>query len=341
MGGFWSKPTFVPSRDIPSLSGRVIIITGANNGLGYETMVQLAQHSPQRIYLCARNRAKFDDALTRLTALVPDATSFVRYLELDLSSLAAVKAATEAFLRQESRLDILFNNAGIMAGDPALTVDGYEIRFGTNHMGHALFTKLLLPLLRQTAAQTGSDVRIVNISSDGYRTAPKPTGFVPEICTTDMATYNVWTRYGQSKLANILFARELGVRCPEILSVSLHPGSVNTGMVQSFIKNYPIAAFFLRPLWNLVSVDAAHGAYTQLWAAVAPIKGKGKGKVKAKANGMSGNAATIPEVENGAYYTPVAKLTHPGHFAAATAANKDLSRKLWEWTETEFEKKGY
>ena len=333
MIGFRSKSTFVPSRDIPSLSGRVIIITGANNGLGYETMVQLAQHSPQRIYLCARNRAKFDDALARLTALVPAATSFVRYLELDLSSLAAVKAAAEEFLRQESRLDILFNNAGIMAGDPALTADGYEIRFGTNYMGHALFTKLLLSLLRQTAAQTGSDVRIINISSDGYRTAPKPTGFVPETCTTDMATYSVWMRYGQSKLANILFARELAARYPEILSVSLHPGPVNTGMVEAFAKNYPTAAFFLRPLWNLVAVDAACGAYNQLWAAVSPIKGKAKG--------ISGNAATMPEVENGAYYTPVGKLTHPEHFAAATAANKDLSRKLWEWTETEFEKKGY
>jgi NAD(P)-dependent dehydrogenase (short-subunit alcohol dehydrogenase family) len=118
MFGLFGGP-FKPERDMPSLAGKVVIITGANAGLGYESLIHLAKHSPDKIYLCARSKAKYDAAMQGITAAVPNAASLVHYLELDLTSLSSVAAAAE-----NSRLDILMNNAGIMAQPPGLTKDG-------------------------------------------------------------------------------------------------------------------------------------------------------------------------------------------------------------------------
>jgi retinol dehydrogenase 12 len=109
---------------MPSLAGKVLIITGANAGLGYESLIHLAKHSPDKIYLCARSKAKYDAAMQGITAAVPNAASLVHYLELDLTSLSSVAAAAESFAAENSRLDILMNNAGIMAQPPGLTKDG-------------------------------------------------------------------------------------------------------------------------------------------------------------------------------------------------------------------------
>ena len=151
MFGLFGTAPFTPSKDIPSLSGKVIVITGANGGLGYESLIQLASHNPSKIYLCARSREKYEKAMKGITAAVPEAASITSYLELDLTSLSSVDSAAKSFADKESRLDILMNNAGIMAQPPGLTKEGYEVQFGTNHMGHALFTKRLLPILSKTA----------------------------------------------------------------------------------------------------------------------------------------------------------------------------------------------
>ena len=127
-------PTFTPESDIPDLSGKVIIITGANSGLGYESVIHLARHSPSKLYLCARTLEKYEAAIKGISAAVPNASDFVEYLELDLASLSSTKKAAETFLAHNDRLDILINNAGIMAIPPALTKDGFEIQFGTNHV---------------------------------------------------------------------------------------------------------------------------------------------------------------------------------------------------------------
>jgi NAD(P)-dependent dehydrogenase (short-subunit alcohol dehydrogenase family) len=130
----FSSASFVPQTDIPSLVGKIIVITGSNGGLGYESLIHLARHSPSKIYLCARSKEKYDNAMKGISAAVPDSPNFVKYLELDLASLSSVKKAAETFSAENDRLDVLMNNAGIMARPPALTTDGFEIQFGTNHM---------------------------------------------------------------------------------------------------------------------------------------------------------------------------------------------------------------
>ncbi|OOF94047.1 hypothetical protein ASPCADRAFT_6801 [Aspergillus carbonarius ITEM 5010] len=133
-------PTF-RSQDIPNLHDQVIIVTGGERG---------PWHNPAKIYLAARSRPKAEQAIADLQKANPAFTN-IRFLQLDLASFDSVKAAAADFLSQESRLDILINNAGIMMTPEGLTEDGYEIQFGTNVLGPALFTQLLLPTLRKTA----------------------------------------------------------------------------------------------------------------------------------------------------------------------------------------------
>lgn len=325
-----STAPYDPKTDIPSLIGKVIVITGSNGGLGYESLIHLARHSPAKIYLCARSKEKYDKAMEGISAAIPNAPEFVKYRELDLASLSSVQKAANKFLAENDRLDILMNNAGIMAQPPGLTEDGFEIQFGTNHMGHALFTKLLLPLLTKTAAQPNSDVRIVNLTSDVHMHAPK-AGFLLGECLTDMLAYSTWTRYGQSKLANILFTTELARRYPSITSVTTHPGGVATNLLDSFKSNYPYIKMVVNPFWKLLAKPASTGAWNQTWAATAPVEGKAWTKSEWK------EGRKVPEVRNGAYYTPVAK--EGGQ--TKLAKDPELARQLWEWTEEQLREKGY
>lgn len=207
-------------KHIPDLSHKVIIVTGANAGLGLASVIELAKHHPRRLYLTARTKAKYDTARAAVIAAAPNAN--VEFLEMDLSSFASIKLAAESFLADNDRLDILMNNAGIMGQPSAATQEGYEIHFGTNHMGHALFIKLLLPLLVEIAEQPGSDVRIVNVSSEAHMFAAG-NGFVPEE-VKGAGKSHPFRHYGYSKMANILYTRGLATRYPAILSTSPHPG---------------------------------------------------------------------------------------------------------------------
>lgn len=204
--------SFNPDKDIPDLEGKVVLVTGGNIGLGRESVYQLAKHNPQ-IFLAARDKAKADATIADIKKELPNAK--ITFLELDLASFASVKKAADTFEASSKRLDILMNNAGIMACPAGLTKEGYEIQFGTNHMGHALLSKLLLPTLQRTAKEPGSDVRIINLSSWGNNFAPKG-GLIFDAMKTDMQSYTTFSRYGQSKLANILFNRELAKRYPSI-----------------------------------------------------------------------------------------------------------------------------
>lgn len=134
----YSPDTYVPSRN-----GKVIIITGGNGGLGYETLIHLARYSPSKLVLCARSKEKYDHALEGIVTAVPEAVHFVQYLALDLASLPSVQEAAKAFITENDRLDVLLNNAGIMAQPAALTKDGFEIQFGTNHMVGPTHEKVL------------------------------------------------------------------------------------------------------------------------------------------------------------------------------------------------------
>jgi retinol dehydrogenase 12 len=244
-----------------------------------------------------------------IKSFIPDAK--IEYLPLDLASLKSVKKAADTFTSSSTRLDVLMNNAGIMACPAGLTTEGYEIQFGTNHLGHALLTKLLLPVLEKTA-KTEKDVRIVNLSSSAHAWAPK-TGLVLEDAKTDMKSYSTWARYGQSKLANIYYTRELARRHPSIRSVAIHPGSVGTNLISGTIASYPYAGWLLRRLHPLITVSVQKGALNQLWASVSP------------------------DAKSGRFYYPVAK-DFPG---SELVRNDAKALDLWEWTENELKRQGY
>ena len=304
---------FDPDKHIPDLAGKVIVVTGGNSGCGKETMLQLAKHHPRRIYLAARTQAKFDDAMKDVSAAAPSAS--VAFLELDLSSLASVKKAAAQVIGENDRLDILFNNAGIMAHPPGLTKDGYEIQFGTNHVGHALLTHLLLPLLQRTAAKSDSDVRIVIVSSAAHMMTTGP-GIHFDHLHTDMASTNPGMLYGQSKLANVLHARELARRYPEILTTVIHPGRVETNLTNVMMDVNGINGRFQRVFDSLAGkFTIQEGTLTQLWAAT----------------------WKKDAVKTGAYYVPVGKE----NAGSKRSRDPELARRLWEWTERELKEKGY
>ncbi|KAF4502456.1 alcohol dehydrogenase Bli-4 [Fusarium agapanthi] len=160
---FWTKQQYFSPADMPPLEGKVILVTGATAGLGKESVLQFAHHNPSRIYLCGRNLQKAQLAAQDIQHAVPAA--LIRLLHLDLCSFDSIKEAARIVLSECERLDILMLNAGTMFVPLDLTADGYEVQFGTNHMGHALLTKLLIPLLEKTTRIPGSDVRVVSLAS--------------------------------------------------------------------------------------------------------------------------------------------------------------------------------
>ncbi|RYP31227.1 hypothetical protein DL767_005856 [Monosporascus sp. MG133] len=224
---FGSGQKFNADRDIPDLSGRIVLVTGGNNGLGKESVRQFAKHNA-KVYMGARSEQKANEAIAEIKKEVPNAD--IAFLELDLASFDSIKKAAERFVAENDRLDILMNNAGIMAMPPGLTKDGYEIQFGTNHVGHALLTRLLMPLLEKMAAGTNSDVRVINLTSNGHEWFVPPSGLLLEDAKTDMDSLGPWGRYGHSKLANIYFTKGLAKHYPQIKSVAVHPGGANTGL---------------------------------------------------------------------------------------------------------------
>jgi NAD(P)-dependent dehydrogenase (short-subunit alcohol dehydrogenase family) len=190
---------FHPSQDIPPLDGKVILVTGGNVGLGKQCILEYARHNPAEIWLAARNLDKAKVAVEEINAQLSTPTP-IKLLELDLASLESVRKAAAKFASESTRLDILMLNAGIMAAPPGLTVDGYELQFGTNYLGHALFAKLLLPTMRETASKPEADVRILMITSHGHTYAPKE-GVLFDTLRTDGDSLGPYGRYGQSKLA--------------------------------------------------------------------------------------------------------------------------------------------
>lgn len=298
-------PNFT-AADVPDLSGKVIIVTGGNIGLGKESILQFSKHNPSKIYMAARSEAKARAAINDIQQIVPKAP--VEFLELDLASLASVKAAAAQVLATTSRLDILMNNAGLITPVHNVTKDGYEIQFGTNHMGHALFTKLLIPLLQKTAAKPNSDVRIVNMSSSEHTVAPKE-GLLLDQVKTSMTSTGFRTLYGHSKLCNIYFTKGLAKRYPEIKSIAVHPGTVQTNLMSGSKEEYKLFAPLLTLMSKLFFNKVEDGALNQLWAAV-------------------GNR---DDIEQGGFYYPVGKKFRGGPLVN----DANLADKLWEFTEAE------
>jgi NAD(P)-dependent dehydrogenase (short-subunit alcohol dehydrogenase family) len=206
------------------MSGKVCVVTGANSGIGLETARALAGLGAT-VVLTTRGRAKGEAALAEIRRTHPEAR--LELLELDLASLAAVRAAAAELAARHARLDVLVNNAGLFLTERRLTSDGIEMTFGVNHLGPFLFTTLLLERIRAAAP-----ARIVNVASDEHYRAR--AGLDLADLEGRGRRYSGVDAYARSKLANVLFTRELARRLPakEVTANALHPGAVRTGIGQ-------------------------------------------------------------------------------------------------------------
>ncbi|XP_054152566.1 retinol dehydrogenase 11-like [Oppia nitens] len=228
------------------LPGKVVVITGANTGIGKETAFQMTLRKA-KVYIGCRDVKKAETAVAQIKALNPGAD--IHVLRLDLSSLKSVRMFAKELSSLESTIDILINNAGVMACPEWQTEDGFEMQFGTNHLGHFLLTMHLLPLIKRS-----SNARIVNVSSCGHQLGDINLNNI----MLRNGAYSPMIAYGQSKLANVLFTRELARRLTStnvnnVNVYSLNPGAIQTdlarhsdmskGSVGKFIQRY----FFMKP----------------------------------------------------------------------------------------------
>jgi NAD(P)-dependent dehydrogenase (short-subunit alcohol dehydrogenase family) len=249
--------------DLPDLSGQMIIVTGANSGIGYEAALQFAQRGA-RVVLACRSMRKADAAAETVLALHPNAA--VESMELDLANLTSVRSFADACHRRHQQIHVLCNNAGVMALPYRRTSDGFEMQFGTNHLGHFALTGLLLDMLVRTAA-----ARVVTVSSGAHR-----IGWIRFNDLQRERGYQKWLAYGQSKLANLLFAFELQRRCDRagarLVSVACTPGYAATNLQSAGPRMQGSAALESMWAWSnrLFAVSAARGALPTLYAATAP-----------------------------------------------------------------------
>ncbi len=251
------------ASDIPHLAGQVAVVTGANSGLGYQTALALARHGATVVLAC-RDPVRGAAARAQIAAAVPDARASVG--ELDLADLASVRSFAATWVEGGGPIDVLVNNAGVMAVPKMPSADGYEGHLATNHLGHFALTGLLLPaLLARPAA------RVVTVSSAVARAG--------RIDFDDLQSdrwYNRWKAYAQSKLANLLFAAELARRAERagtsLVSVAAHPGYADTNLQAAAprMAGRRIGTALAGLGNRLFAQPASQGALPQLYAATAP-----------------------------------------------------------------------
>jgi NAD(P)-dependent dehydrogenase (short-subunit alcohol dehydrogenase family) len=289
------------AADIPDQTGRTAVITGANTGLGFETAAALAGRGA-RVVLAVRNLEKGKQAAARITAATPGAE--VELQDLDLTSLESVRTAAAQLRSDHDRIDLLINNAGVMYTPKSTTKDGFELQFGTNHLGHFALTGLLLDRLLPFAGS-----RVVTVSSIGHRIRAA-------IHFDDLQWERRYSRvgaYGQAKLANLLFTYELQRRLAPretTIAAAAHPGGSNTELMRNLPRVIAAASSLLvEPLMQ----DAALGALPTL------------------------RAATDPAVCGGQYFGPdgFAELRGYPKVVASSAQSHDveLQRRLWAVSE--------
>ncbi|KAF1954081.1 dehydrogenase with different specificitie [Byssothecium circinans] len=304
--------SYDPDKDIPDLSGKVIFMTGGTAGLGKETIATLAKHNPQHIVFTGRNAEAAKAVVSETKTTSPSVK--VSFIECDQTSLASVKSASTQLLELVDRLDIFIANAGIMGGDPGVSKDGHEIQFAVNYLSHALFVKLLLPVLERTAS-TENNVRIILLSSVGFRFTPAG-GIVFKDLKSEQTNLPIgimqakWLRYGQSKLAMVLHAQDLAERHPLVTTLCLHPGAISTGLIEDkpmfdrwFLK---LATFGQR-------VPLNQGVWNTCWAATAPAG---------------------DQLKSGDMYEPVGVPMK----GTKDSESAKLREQLREWTEKELER---
>lgn len=261
-------PDEVPSRAMTdALGGTTILVTGANTGIGRVTAVELARRGA-RVVLAGRSEERTRPVVDAIRAAGGDA----EFLALDLGDLASVQRAAASWLDRGEPLHVLVNNAGL-AGQRGTTKDGFELIFGTNHLGPFLFTLLLLPRLREAAAARGS-ARIVNVSSDSHY---KAKGLDWDAVRRPTATVSGMPEYERSKLANVIFTKELarGHAGAGVHSYALHPGVVATDVWRGV--PWPV-----RPIMKMFMISEEEGARTTLHCTTSPDVADHDGRYYAK-----------------------------------------------------------
>jgi NAD(P)-dependent dehydrogenase (short-subunit alcohol dehydrogenase family) len=241
------------AQDIPDQSGKVAVITGANSGIGFE-MARALAHKNAAVILACRNHEKGEAAVRQITQEFPDARA--HFMHLDLADLASVRRFAAQFAHRYDRLDILLNNAGIMRSPFGKTADGFELQFGTNHLGHFALTGCLLDSIIKT-----TQARVITISSGGER-----FGKMDFDNLNAETGYDPGGAYGQSKLANLLFTYELQRRFEDAgvdtIAVAAHPGWTVTNLQ----VHWPM----LNLLNPFIGQKPVMGALPALYAATAP-----------------------------------------------------------------------
>jgi NAD(P)-dependent dehydrogenase (short-subunit alcohol dehydrogenase family) len=292
------------TENIPNLSGKVAIVTGANSGIGFETAKEFARNGAQTILAC-RSIDKARAALNEIRVEIPNAPAEI--MKLDLASLESVHAFTAEFLAKYDHVDILVNNAGIMMIPYGKTADGFEKQFGTNHLGHFALTGLLLDTILATPG-----ARVINVSSGAHQVGNMN---FDDLMYENGEGYSSTGAYGRSKLANLLFTYELQRRLETVgadaIAVAAHPGSTNTNLQDEIGARWYVKPFV--PLMRLMMQNAAIGALPTIRAAV------------------------DPNVKGGQYYGPDGFLQQRG-YPEVVESNKAShntadARRLWEVSE--------
>ncbi|GAA5976459.1 hypothetical protein JCM5350_001695 [Sporobolomyces pararoseus] len=307
--GFSNGRDWDAARDLPDLTGKIACVTGGNAGLGKITVQNLFEKGC-KVYLAARSEEKANEAIQEILSENPQGkASNLVFLPFDMTDLKSIKKAAETIKEKEERLDIVVNNAGVMAW-PYKIVNGIEVQFW-NHLGHFAFVHHLLPLLKKTAQSSGPiSVRIVNVASLGHTFAPKNPDF-SSIEGVNQEYGSTWRRYGMSKLANVLFSVALQERLKgENIKVnSCHPGNVATSLTRGPQETYGFVARWLSVTEKYFLMTPKDGAKTQTYlAASSEVDEKGYA---------------------GKYFTPIATEVEPSQ----QAQDKSLAEALWKLSE--------
>ena len=272
MSGFgWSSTTDEALTGV-DLTGQTVFITGANSGLGQETARAMAAKGAH-VIMAGRDQGKLDEAVAAIRAAVPAAE--LDTITVDLGSLENIRAAASRARQRFAKIDILINNAGVMATPLMHTADGFEMQFGTNHLGHFALTGELMPLIERGTGAKGSG-RIVNLSSRGHHMGP--VNF--DDPNFQQRPYDPWSSYGQSKTANVLFTVGLEQRYAVL---GIHAYAVHPGGIQTNLGRHMTPEMMEALIARVTTSDSSfawktipQGAATSCWAATAPeLHGKG------------------------------------------------------------------
>jgi len=292
------------TENIPDLTGKIIIVTGGNSGLGFESVKAFTAKGAE-VILASRSVEKGEKAKAEILQQHPEGK--IKVAKLDLADLDSVRGFAKNFQQNHNRLDVLLNNAGIMTTPYFKTKDGFEGQVGTNHLGHFALTGLLLPVLKKT-----SQSRVVNVSSVAHKQGKMN---FRNLLFENGKGYSPMKAYGRSKLANLLFTYELQrffkANNIDSISVAAHPGVSQTDLFRYLDEKWYFR--MVRPLFKAISQESKMGALPEIRAAV------------------------DPEVKGGEYYGPSGFREMKGHpvkvKSNSASYNEEDARKLWEVSE--------